>query len=171
MTVRKFSIALISISFIAFLMLAMFFGSEKNMRPNPLSARDTDGTDPSDIIKNMEGGYEMVILKVNPFGYVEIEGWESVGLLKSATLEVEWKTYSDLGAGNIYVGYSLGDDYVEIGPFNESSEAVKREIAIPVSPFTDMGNLKARFRGEDIDFGPDAIAEVRMNLRVVRYGI
>jgi hypothetical protein len=143
---------------------------EEEVYLTPLKARDTDGTPPNEIIENMEKGFEMVILKVHPFGYLEIGKWEKVKFLKKAFAIVEWKTYRDLGAGNIYIGYSFdGKNYVETGPFNESENLTKTTLEIPVSFFSNLEDLRIRFRGEDTDFAIDAIAEVNIKLKVIRY--
>jgi hypothetical protein len=168
---KKTKIVVLLLAASLFLSAVLFFLSEKEVYPKLLSARDTDGTEAGDIISGMENGYEMVILKANPFGYLEAGGWENAGLLKNATALVEWKTFEGLGAGSIYIGYSFGENYTELGPFNESSNNTITEVGIPASPFTDISKLKVRFRGEDMDFGPDAIAEVRMRLKVIRYGV
>jgi len=85
---------------------------------NPLRARDSDGTPSEEILENMKNGYEVVILKHFPYGFLEVEEWEKVRFLKKAYLIVEWRTYEELGAGNIYIGYSFdGKKYMEIGPF------------------------------------------------------
>jgi hypothetical protein len=149
----------------------LFFSLEKHGTAIPTFAKDTDGTDSNDIIKNMQNGHELVILKVDPYGYVELSGWKSRGLLKKAAATAEWKTYKDLGAGNIYLGYSFGGNYTEIGPFSESEEFTKTIIEIPVGMFADLSKLKVRFRGEDTDFAADAIAEVGIKLETTSYGV
>jgi len=137
---------------------------------NPLRARDSDGTPSEEILENMKNGYEVVILKHFPYGFLEVEEWEKVRFLKKAYLIVEWRTYEELGAGNIYIGYSFdGKKYMEIGPFNESLNFTKTVIEIPVNPFSDLSKLKVRFRGEDIDFGIDAIAEIKIELKALKY--
>jgi hypothetical protein len=148
----------------------VYFMSERQVTPRILNATDTDGTRTAEIIASMASSHEKVILKVNPFGYVAVGGWENTGLAKSVQAIIEWKTYKDFGAGNIYIGYSFGGNYTEVGPFDESDEFVQTSLDIPVNIFTDLGKLRVRFRGEDTDFGPDAIAEVSIKLRVTDYG-
>jgi hypothetical protein len=149
---------------------AAFFLSERDSYAKPTDASDSDGTRDSDILTNVNSSFEKVILKVSPFGYLEVSNWEGFGLVKKATAIVNWRTYKDFGAGNIYVGYSFGDIFTEVGPFNESAELTETKIEIPVNPFTDLRRLRVRFRGEDTDFGPDAVAEVNIRLRVTYYG-
>jgi len=163
-------IPLLTISVFALIFLTAFFLSQSVSYARPLNATDTDGTRTSEILSNIENGHEKVILKVNPFGYIAVGGWENRGLPKEASAIVEWRAYRGFGAGRIYVGYSFGGNYTEIGPFNESDNFTQTTLNIPVNIFTDFGKLKIRLRGEDLDFGPDAIAEVSMKLKVTDYG-
>ncbi|MFH8093132.1 MAG: hypothetical protein QXM38_04270 [Candidatus Aenigmatarchaeota archaeon] len=137
---------------------------EKEFYLEPFDAKDSDGSDSDDIINNMKNSYEIVSLKTNPFGYIEIRGFQPKGLLKKAYAEFYWKLYEDLGGGNIYVGYSFdGKNYVEEGPFNESGSL---KINIPVNIFSNLNELSLRFRGEDLDFAADAVAEVKIKLKI-----
>jgi len=129
-------------------------------------ARDSDGSDARDILRNMNEGYELVSLKTNPYGYVEIGNFSFSGIPKKAYAIFEWNSYEDLGASNIYIGYSFGDGYKDIGPLETRGS---RKVEIPVNVFTDFSKLKIRFRGEDADFGPDALAEVKMKVEVIKW--
>lgn len=153
----------------AIILLIFSFPREIEVYPKPLNAKDTDGTPSNEILQNMENGYEMVILKVYPFGYLEVE-WENIGFFKKAFAIVEWKTHKDLGAGNIYIGYSFDrKNYTEAGPFNENEDFTKTIIEIPLNLSSNINNLRIRFRGEDLDFATDAIAEVNIKLKVIKY--
>jgi hypothetical protein len=159
---------LIIFAIILILIIVFLFLSQEVVYSEPLKAKDSDGTISSQIIEDMKMKYEMVILKTYPFGYVEVEGWKGSGLLKKAFAIVEWKTYRDSGAGNIYIGYFFdGKNYTEVGPFNESEDFVKTVLEIPVNFFSDLNKLRVRFRGEDLDFAADAIAEVNIKLKVI----
>jgi hypothetical protein len=166
---NKKKIALVSLLVVS-LFLSVFFLSERETFAKPLRASDTDGTPSSEIIRSISSSHEKVILKVNPFGYLEAGGWESQGMIKRIVAMVEWRTYKDLGAGNIYIGYSFGGDYVESGPFSESDSFTTNQMEIPLNSSSDLSNLKIRFRGEDTDYGPDAVAEVSIRLKVIVYG-
>ncbi len=134
---------------------------------NALEARDSDGSDSADILNNMKNGYELVSLKTNPYGYIEVSNFQFKGIAKKVYAIIEWKAYKDLGADNIYVGYSFDDKYIEKGPFHEG---YKREtIEIPINMLSDFNKLKIRLRGEDTDFGPDALAEVNIKLEADIY--
>jgi len=147
--------------------LIIFLFNGKETYPKPLSAKDIDGLDSSEIIKDMQNGYETIDLKANPFGYVEINGWENQALIKKVSAIVEWKTPKKLGAGNNYIGYSFdGKNYNETGPFKESENVTRTIIEVPVDASSNLNNLSVRFRGQDMDFGPDAIAEVSIRLKV-----
>jgi hypothetical protein len=163
------NILIVTLSVIA-IFLIVFFISEKQTYAKPLSAFNTDGTPSTIIINNMNASHQKVILKTSPFGYIEIRGWDSQGLIKKVVATVEWKTYEDMGAGNIYIGYSFGGNYTEIGPFRESENFTTNEIEIPLISSNEISKLKVRFRGEDLDFGPDAIADVSIKLKVIYYG-
>jgi hypothetical protein len=167
---RKSRIALIS-AIVVFALMLSFLIIEKTTYGIPIDAKDSDGTPSEEIMQNMIDGQEMVILKANPFGYIEVGGWRGPFMLKKATAIVEWKTYKDFGAGNIYVGYSFGGNYSEIGPFGESENITTTEINIPVGVFEDLSKLKIRFKGEDMDFGPEAIAEARIRLKIIGFGV
>lgn len=159
-------LAILSIIFIFFFL----FSKEEEIYLYPQKAKDSDGTDSQEIINNMKNGFETIILKHYPFGYVEVEEWGKIKHLKKVYAIVEWKADEDLGAGNIYVGYSFdGKEYKEVGPFNASSHVRKEVIEIPIKPFSNIDNLRVRFRGEDLDFGLDAVAEVSIKLKVIRY--
>lgn len=161
---------IVIIAVISILILFLFFPREMEVYPKPIKAKDTDGTPQEEILENMKNGFEMVILKFYPFGYLEITEWEKVRFLKEVYAIIEWRTYKGLGAGNIYIGYSFdGKNYIEFGPFNESENITKTVIKIPVNIFSDISRLKIRFRGEDIDFALDAIAEVNIKLKVIKY--
>ena len=165
---KHLKLVLVSVVLIS-IVLVMFFPIEVESYPKPLKAKDTDGTPSDEIINNTNSGFETVILKFNPFGYIEVQEWEKVDFLKKVYVVVEWKAYKDLGAGNIYIGYSFdGKNYTEIGPFNESDEVKTEIIEIPAN-FSDISKLRIRFRGEDLDFATDAIAEVKILLKVTKY--
>jgi hypothetical protein len=151
------------------LAIVLFVPGESEVYPAALKAKDTDGTPSDEILQHMLSGHEPVILKYFPFGYLEVEEWEKVILPKKVFAIVDWKTYKDLGAGNIYIGYSFdGKEYKEIGPFNES-DGTQTVLEVPVNIFSDISNLRIRFRGEDLDFATDAVAEVSIKLKVIRY--
>jgi len=161
--------AMIAAVAILIALLLFAFLKEQEVYLDAISAADSDGTDSSDIISNMKDGYELVSLKANPFGFIEVRGFKHSGIAKKAYATYEWHVYQDLGAANIYVGYSFdGKKYFEQGPFDDSGNIT---IEIPVNPFYNLENLRLRFRGEDADFGPDAIAEVRMKLKAIVYKI
>lgn len=150
--------------------LALLFPQEQEVYPIPLEAKDTDGTPSREILENMEKCCESVILKFNPYGYLEVRKWEKVNLPKKAFAIVRWRTYKDLGAGNIYIGYSFdGKNYKEIGPLGETEDFNETVLEIPLNIFSDLSNLRVRFRGEDLDFATDAIAEVSIKLKAIRY--
>jgi len=150
------------------LMVLLIFLKEETVCLQAKEARDSDGSDASDIIKNANDSYEILSLKSNPYGYVEIGNFSFSGIPKKAYAIFEWNAYEDLGASNIYVGYSFGNSYVEVGPLEAKGS---RKIDIPVNIFTDFSKLKIRFRGEDSDFGPDALAEVKMRVEIVKLRI
>ncbi|MBU5687810.1 MAG: hypothetical protein KQA31_00145 [Candidatus Aenigmarchaeota archaeon] len=157
-------LAIILILFILIGLLLTLTVKEKEIYLEPLYARDSDGSDSEDIINNMKENYEIVSLKANPFGYVELSKFQFKGFIKRIDAEFYWNIYEDFGGGNIYIGYSFdGKNYIEKGPFNESGSY---KIDIPVNIFSNLNNLRLRFRGEDLDFGPDALAEVKMKLKV-----
>jgi len=163
---KKIIFATIFLIFLLFL----FFPREQEVFPKPIKAKDTDGSPSDEILENMEKCCESVILKFNPYGYLEVEEWKKVDLPKKAFAIVNWRTYKDLGAGNIYIGYSFdGKEYKELGPFNESENFTQTTIEIPVNLFSDLSKLRIRFRGEDLDFATDAIAEVKIELKVIKY--
>lgn len=150
--------------------LIFLFSREYETYLRPLEANDTDGTPSEEIIQNMDNGFESVILKLYPFGYLEVYKWEDSGFLKKAFAIVDWKTYKEMGAGNIYIGYSFdGKKYYEVGPFKESDNVTETVIEVPVNLFSDLKKLIIRFRGEDLDYAADAIAEVRIRLKTIRY--
>ena len=148
-------------------LLILFFIKKSMVYPDPIFAKDSDGTPSIQILENMKTGFETVSLKTYPFGYLEVQGWEKVGFPKDLEVEIFWKIQEDLGAGNIYIGYSWGGDYKEIGPFEGISNSTS--FNIPVNIFSDIRNLKLRFRGEDLDLASEAIAEVKIKLKVVKY--
>lgn len=159
---------LIAIFFL--ILVVVFFPQQEEVYLKPLEAKDSDGTPSNEILENMEKCCEAVILKFNPYGYLEVIKWEKINFPKKAFAIVSWRTYKDLGAGNIYIGYSFdGKNYKEIGPFNENENFTETTIEIPLNFFSDLSNLKVRFRGEDLDFATDAIAEVNIKLKVIRY--
>ncbi|MCS7135125.1 MAG: hypothetical protein NZ893_01665 [Candidatus Aenigmarchaeota archaeon] len=148
--------------------ISLLFVKEKKDYLKPRNAKDSDGTDSGDIIKNMENGYELVSLKTNPYGFVEVYDFENKGLLKEAYAIFHWEIESE-DAGNIYVGYSFdGKNYVEKGPFNESG---KIKVKLPSTIFSSFKNLRLRFRGEDLDFAADAIVKVKIYLQAIYYSI
>lgn len=152
------------------ILLVVFFPMQEEVYLKPLEAKDSDGTPSHEILENMRKCCETVILKFNPYGYLEVKKWEKVNFLKKAFAIVNWKTYEDLGAGNIYIGYSFdGKNYEEVGPFGESKNFKETILEIPVNFFSDLSNLRVRFRGEDLDFATDAIAEVNIKLKVIKY--
>jgi hypothetical protein len=151
--------------------IVAFFISETQTYGKPLGAFSTDGTPSTIIISNMNVSHQKVSLKTNPFGYIEIRGWTGHGIIKKAIATFEWKTDKDMGAGKIYIGYSFGGNYTETGPFDESENFTTSEIEIPFGISNDLSKLKVRFRGEDLDFGPDAIADVSIKLKVIVYGL
>jgi len=148
------------------ILISIVFLKEETVYLQAKYARDSDGTDAGDILKNINDGYEILSLKANPYGYVEISNFNFSGVPKKAYAIFEWNAYEDLGASNIYIGYSFGDVYKETGPLEAKGN---RKIEIPVNIFTDFSKLKIRFRGEDSDFGPDALVEVKMKLEVVKW--
>lgn len=153
-----------------FVLILLFFPHQQEVYPKPIEAKDSDGTLSNEILENMEKCCETVILKFNPYGYVEVRKWEKVNFPKKAFATVSWRTYKGLGAGNIYIGYSFdGIKYEEAGPFGETEDFNQTTLEIPVNFFSDLSNLRVRFRGEDLDFATDAIAEVRIKLKVIRY--
>lgn len=167
---KKKIIATIFFSVVLAILLFKLLVHEEEVYLEPLEAKDSDGTPSEEILKNMEKCCESVILKFHPYGYLEVTRWEKASFPKKCLAIVNWRTYKDLGAGNIYIGYSFdGKNYKEVGPFNESENFKETAIEIPVSLFTDLSNLRVRFRGEDLDFATDAIAEVNIKLKVTRY--
>ncbi|MEM5853618.1 MAG: hypothetical protein QXG39_00705 [Candidatus Aenigmatarchaeota archaeon] len=151
-------------------LVVIFFPGKEEVYLKPLEARDSDGTPSDEILENMEKCCETVILKFNPYGYLEVKKWGKVNFPKKAFAVVKWRTYEDLGAGNIYIGYSFdGKNYEEVGPFGESKDLRETILEIPVNFFSDLSDLRIRFRGEDLDFATDAIAEVNIKLKVIRY--
>lgn len=163
----KFFIFVVLLTFVLFFFL-LFTEEEVILYPN--FAKDSDGSQSEEIIKNMKEKYETIILKFYPYGYIEVWGWEKQKYIKKVYAIAEWKAEEELGAGNIYIGYSFdGKNYFEIGPFNGSSEYTKTTIEIPTNLFTNIENLRIRFRGEDLDYGIDATAEVKIFLKVIKY--
>ncbi|MEM0473115.1 MAG: hypothetical protein QXF88_00120 [Candidatus Aenigmatarchaeota archaeon] len=151
-----------------FLLIVFLTAKKETYYLKPQNATDSDGTDAADIINNIENGYEMVSLKANPYGYVEVSNFKPNSIVTNAYAEFDWKAYKDTGVSNIYIGYSFGNQYKEIGPFDYST---MQTIKIPVNIFTDFSKLKLRIRGEDSDFGADAIAEVSIKLQVTELKI
>jgi len=165
---KKALILIFSILIFCSILLHIFPTEE--IYAKPLRAKDSDGTQSEEILENMRKGYETIILKHFPYGFLEVEEWEKVKFPKKAYAIIKWRTYEELGAGNIYIGYSFdGKNYKEIGPFNESVNFTTTIIEIPVNPLSDLSKLKVRFRGEDTDFGVDAISEVRIELKIIKY--
>ena len=159
---------IVFIAIFAVLLLFLLSLKEETVSLQPMEARDSDGSDPGDILRNMNEGYELISLKTNPYGYVEIGNFSFSGLAKKAYAFFEWNAYEDLGASNLYIGYSFGNGFEEIGPLEARGS---RKIEIPVNIFTDFSKLRIRFRGEDSDFGPDALAEVKMKVEIIRLRI
>lgn len=165
---KKLVFFLLTIVVLSFFLFFLIGEEEKIVYPT--YGRDTDGTLQDEIVRNNREGYETVLLKFFPYGYIEFYGWKNVSMVKKVFAFVEWRTEKDLGAGNIYIGYSFdGKNYVEVGPFNESENYRVTVLEIPANIFTDLENVKIRFRGEDLDFATDAYAEVKVYLKVISY--
>lgn len=150
---------------ILFVYLAFFIPLEKEVVLNPIVVKDSDGKFSNDIIELQKNSEYSVSLKTFPYGYVQVDEWDFVQNPRNATIKVEWKT-NELGAGNIYLGYSGGSGWVEFGPYNQSLDIFKTSISVPDHFVQNVSLLKFRFRGEDLDFGPDAIAWVKVEMAV-----
>jgi hypothetical protein len=131
---------------------------EKETEISAYAASDSDGKASADIVNLQKTSEYFVILKNYPYGFV-IMNWTNPG---NGVLTANWTAIE--GAGNIYIGY-YNNDWVEQGPFTGSGFAVINSGS--------MENLAFRFRGEDTDFGVDAVAWLRVNLVVKKqvYGI
>ncbi len=123
----------------------------------PVQAVDSDGTPSSEIIGHMND-FEDVGLKTDPFGHVTVTQWSGEVppgfTVENATVHIRWKTDMDLGAGNIFVGYSTdsGESFVEAGPFGESEteRGTVLEISGPIA--YNLTKVQVRWRGEDLDY-------------------
>ena len=162
------SIMLVTIV-IALILIAFLLPVEKEVFIKPVSAKDSDGKSSGEII-NAEDYF--VILKTYPYGYMEIDEWSPAENAKEARIAVEWRT-NEFGAGNIYLGYFVSDEWNETGPFNESSSAIRTVLSLPKPINYNLSKVRFRFRAEDIDFGADAIAWLRaeMIVRKQAYGL
>ncbi len=107
----------------------------------PDAAADSDGKASADIISLQKTGEYFVILKNYPYGFTEINWTAAEGVITTNWTAAE-------GAGNIYTGY-YDNGWIEEGPFNGSGHT---SMAI------ESGKIRYRFRGEDTDFGVDAVA-------------
>lgn len=168
---KSYLVALIILIFFIFIFLFFnFFVIEEEIILFPKFGKDSDGSLSDEIVENIKKGYERVILKFYPYGFLEVWGWENQFFVKKIFAVVEWRADEDLGAGNIFIGYSLdGKNYYEIGPLNASNNYTKTIIEIPIKTFSNIENIKIRFRGEDLDYAIDAYAEVKIYLKVIRY--
>lgn len=123
----------------------------------PVQALDSDGTPSSEILEHMKD-FEDVDMKADPFGHVTVTEWGGEippgFTVENATVHIRWKTDIDLGAGNIFMGYSTdgGESFVETGPFNESEieQDTVLELSGPIA--YNVTKVQVRWRGEDLDY-------------------
>lgn len=129
------------------------------IRLKPIDAEDSDGSPSSDIINriNVENDFEDVILKVNPHGFITVKEWGDETIpsnVKKVIIHVLWKTDTNRGAGNIYVGYSTdgGESFIETGPFDENETEQDTKIELSKHFDYDLSEIQVRWRGEDLDY-------------------
>ncbi|RME16956.1 MAG: hypothetical protein D6799_04380, partial [Bacteroidetes bacterium] len=130
---------------------------------NPLSCLDSDGDCNVENIKEKDDVFEMIDLLTFPFGWIEVNEWDSNisenVLMNSIKLIVEWKTDEFFGANNINVDYWDGSWHNCAGPFSENSSLQQTICDLSLSP-TQFNSIKVRLRGEDQDGFPNAFAYV-----------
>jgi hypothetical protein len=170
----KKRILLIPLAVAIAIVLFIFFMPSSLIVMTPKSIADSDGNPSSEIVQRIvaEDGFEDVILKLRPFGYVTVQSWgndtESFSKIKRAAVSVLWRTDANRGAGNIYVGYSTdnGASFVELGPFNESETVQNTTMEFAENFTSDIRNLQVRWRGEDLDYRLAANGYVSFKMNV-----
>ena len=131
----------------------------------PTSCVDSDGNCDFENINTSNNVYEEVNLKTSPYGWINVTDWDQdvpVGnTIDNATLHVEWYSDIDKGAGDIYVGYYNGTDWVDCeGPYGESGSEIDTTCDVSSLSVSQMNNIMVRFRGEDTDQRAPAYAYV-----------
>jgi hypothetical protein len=135
--------------------LLLLIPLDKEFPVVPSGAEDSDGKSFTDITN---GSDYFIDLKTYPYGYMKME-WPLDA--KEARIITEYRT-NGFGTGNIHVGYSLGGEWIETGPLGESLNSTIIELVIPDT--VGFNKIDFRFRGEDTDFGVDAIAWVNAKM-------
>jgi len=129
----------------------------------PLGCIDSDGDCNVENIKEKDDTYELVDLLTFPFGWLEVNSWDSnitqEVLFQSIKLVVEWKTDTFFGADDINVDYWVGSWQNCAGPYGESDSLQETVCYLNLST-SDFNSLKVRFRGKDIDGFPNAFAYI-----------
>ncbi|MEE8402347.1 MAG: hypothetical protein V3R93_01195 [Candidatus Hydrothermarchaeaceae archaeon] len=131
-----------------------------NLTRVPTACVDSEGDCTYADINASDAAYEDVYLLTSPFGWINATDWDSdvpaQNKIDSAVLHVQWYTDTGYGAGNIYVDYYNGSEWISCaGPFDENASETDTSCDVSSLSRSQVNDIQVRFRANDTN-GPPA---------------